>query len=57
MNLIATPTDMEAILSEADRMAAADARRFTADEVYDRIKVRIGELGQRERPRDKGQIV
>ena len=29
---------MEAILSETDRLAACDARRFTADEVYRRLK-------------------
>ena len=29
---------MEAILSETDRLAASDSRRFTADEVYRRLK-------------------
>ena len=29
---------MEAILSETDRLAASDSRRFTADEVYRCLK-------------------
>ncbi len=29
---------MEAILSETDRLAANDARRFSADEVHRRLK-------------------
>ena len=37
---------MEAILSETDRIAVADARRFTADEVYDRVKARIHARGR-----------
>ena len=32
---------MEAILSETDRLAASDARRFTADEVYKRMKAHV----------------
>lgn len=32
---------MEAILSETDRIAASDPRRFTRDEVYQRLKNRI----------------
>ena len=32
---------MEAILSETDRLAASDARRFTADEVYKRLKAHV----------------
>ena len=36
------PVDpMEAILSETDRLAAGDPRRFTADEVYRRLKDRV----------------
>lgn len=37
---------MEAILAETDRIAAADARRFTADEVYDRVKACIHARGR-----------
>lgn len=32
---------MEAILSETDRLAASDSRRFAADEVYRRLKDRV----------------
>lgn len=32
---------MESILSETDRIAASEPRRFTADEVYNRVKERI----------------
>lgn len=36
-----TPIDpMEAILSETDHLAANDTRRFSADEVYRRLKER-----------------